>query len=71
MRMFGLFEWLPWVRARRSRELANELRAHLDMAEADRTHAVSPRATSGAAPACGSSDSAKTCDSPFTRSVAS
>jgi putative ABC transport system permease protein len=29
-------EWLPWRRARRTDELADELRAHLDMAEADR-----------------------------------
>ncbi|MFI5228233.1 MAG: ADOP family duplicated permease [Gemmatimonadales bacterium] len=32
----SLFEWLPWRRARRTRELADELRMHLDMAEADR-----------------------------------
>jgi predicted permease len=32
----SLFEWLPWVRDRRSRELADEIRAHLEMAEADR-----------------------------------
>ena len=31
-----LFEWLPWVRARRGDELAEELRTHLAMAEADR-----------------------------------
>ncbi len=31
-----MLEWLPWVRARRSRELAEEIRAHLEMAEADR-----------------------------------
>lgn len=30
-----LFDWLPWVRARRTRELADELCAHLEMAEAD------------------------------------
>ncbi len=32
----SILEWLPWVRARRSEELADELRAHLEMAEADR-----------------------------------
>ena len=32
----SVFEWLPWVRARRTRELADELRAHLEMAETDR-----------------------------------
>jgi len=31
-----ILEWLPWVRARRTRELADEFRAHLEMAEADR-----------------------------------
>jgi putative ABC transport system permease protein len=31
-----LIEWLPWVRERRTRELADELRAHLEMAETDR-----------------------------------
>jgi putative ABC transport system permease protein len=30
------FEWLPWIRARRSEELADELRAHLEMAAEDR-----------------------------------
>jgi putative ABC transport system permease protein len=30
------FEWLPWIRARRTRELADEMRVHLEMAEADR-----------------------------------
>jgi putative ABC transport system permease protein len=40
----SLLEWLPWVRERRTRELANELRAHLDMAEADRiARGESPR----------------------------
>ena len=29
-------DWLPWTRARRTRELADELRAHLELAEADR-----------------------------------
>lgn len=29
-------DWLPWTRARRTQELADELRAHLEMAEADR-----------------------------------
>ena len=29
-------DWLPWIRRRRTRELADELRAHLEMAEADR-----------------------------------
>ena len=32
----NLFEWLPWIRARRTRELADEMRVHLEMAEADR-----------------------------------
>jgi putative ABC transport system permease protein len=32
----SILEWLPWVRARRTRELADEFRAHLEMAEADR-----------------------------------
>jgi predicted permease len=32
----SIFDLLPWVRARRSRELADEIRAHLEMAEADR-----------------------------------
>ena len=32
----NLFEWLPWSRARRTRELAEEMRVHLEMAEADR-----------------------------------
>jgi predicted permease len=32
----SLFEWLPWVRARRSAELADELRTHLEMAAEDR-----------------------------------
>jgi putative ABC transport system permease protein len=32
----SILEWLPWVRTRRSEELADELRAHLEMAEADR-----------------------------------
>src|SRR5438477_10323109 len=31
----SLLDWLPWVRERRTRELADELRAHLEMAEAD------------------------------------
>ena len=32
----SLLDWLPWVRARRTRELADEIRAHLEMATADR-----------------------------------
>jgi hypothetical protein len=32
----SLLEWLPWVREHRTRELADELRTHLAMAEADR-----------------------------------
>jgi hypothetical protein len=32
----SLNDWLPWVRERRTRELGDELRAHLEMAEADR-----------------------------------
>ena len=32
----SLFDVLPWSRQRRTRELADELRAHLEMAEADR-----------------------------------
>jgi putative ABC transport system permease protein len=32
----SLIEWLPWVRERRTRELADELRMHLEMAKADR-----------------------------------
>jgi putative ABC transport system permease protein len=36
-RLFGrLFDWLPWRRARRTDELSDELRTHLDMAVADR-----------------------------------
>ena len=29
-------DWWPWARERRTHELADELRAHLDMAQADR-----------------------------------
>ncbi|HXT15947.1 MAG TPA: ABC transporter permease [Gemmatimonadaceae bacterium] len=29
------FDWLPWVRARQTRELADEMRAHLEHAQAD------------------------------------
>ena len=37
-------DWLPWVRARRTEELASELRTHLDIAEADRvSRGESPR----------------------------
>jgi predicted permease len=32
----SIFEWLPWVRARQGAELADEIRAHLELAEADR-----------------------------------
>jgi predicted permease len=32
----SVFQWLPWVRARRDAELASEICAHLEMAEADR-----------------------------------
>lgn len=32
----SVLDWLPWVRERRTRELADELRAHLEMAEAER-----------------------------------
>ena len=32
----SFLEWLPWVRERRTRELADELRTHLEMAESDR-----------------------------------
>ena len=32
----SFIEWLPWVRERRTRELADELRTHLAMAESDR-----------------------------------
>ncbi|HEY2376409.1 MAG TPA: ABC transporter permease [Gemmatimonadaceae bacterium] len=40
----SILEWLPWVRERRTRELADELRAHLEMAEADRVaRGESPR----------------------------
>ena len=36
--------WLPWLRDRRTNELADELRAHLEMAEADRVaRGESPR----------------------------
>jgi predicted permease len=31
----SLADWLPWVRAHRTHELSDELRAHLEMAEAD------------------------------------
>ena len=34
--MMNILDWLPWVRARRARELRDELRAHLEMATADR-----------------------------------
>jgi putative ABC transport system permease protein len=32
----SITDWLPWTRRRRTEELADELRAHLEMAEADR-----------------------------------
>ncbi|HEY2162739.1 MAG TPA: ABC transporter permease, partial [Gemmatimonadaceae bacterium] len=32
----SLGDWLPWVRGRRNEELADEMRAHLEMAQADR-----------------------------------
>jgi putative ABC transport system permease protein len=32
----SLFDWLPWERARRTSELSDEMRAHLEMATADR-----------------------------------
>jgi hypothetical protein len=32
----SILEWLPWIRERRTNELADELAAHLEMAEADR-----------------------------------
>ena len=32
----SLGDWLPWVRGRRNDELAEEMRAHLEMAQADR-----------------------------------
>lgn len=32
----SLIDWLPWVRDRRTRALADEIKAHLEMAEADR-----------------------------------
>jgi len=32
----SIFEWLPWLRARRTRELAEEMRIHLEMDAADR-----------------------------------
>src|SRR5690242_14743513 len=32
--VMSILEWLPWVRERRTNELADELRAHLEMAEA-------------------------------------
>src|SRR2546423_2578087 len=32
----SILEWLPWVRERRTNELADELQTHLEMAEADR-----------------------------------
>src|SRR5690349_18792396 len=32
----SLFDWLPWMRERRTAELAEEMRTHLEMAEADR-----------------------------------
>src|SRR5207253_1397769 len=35
IRSMSLLTWLPWVRERDTRELADELRAHLEMAEAD------------------------------------
>ena len=40
----SILEWLPWVRERRTKELADELQMHLEMAEADRIAAgESPR----------------------------
>ena len=40
----SLRDWWPWARERRTDELADELRAHLDMAEADRiARGESPR----------------------------
>jgi len=32
----SILDWLPWVRERRTRELADEFHAHLEMAEAER-----------------------------------
>ncbi len=32
----SLLDWLPWVRERRTKELADEMRVHLEMAESDR-----------------------------------
>jgi putative ABC transport system permease protein len=34
--LFSFLDWLPWVRERRTRELADELRAHLEIATAER-----------------------------------
>ncbi|HKW10881.1 MAG TPA: ABC transporter permease [Gemmatimonadaceae bacterium] len=40
----SLLEWLPWIRERKTNELADELAAHLEMAEADRVaRGESPR----------------------------
>jgi hypothetical protein len=32
----SVLDWLPWVRERRTNELADEMRVHLEMAESDR-----------------------------------
>ena len=32
----SILEWLPWVRERRTRELAEEMRSHIEMDAADR-----------------------------------
>jgi predicted permease len=40
----SLLDWLPWVRERRTKELADEMRVHLEMAESDRiARGESPR----------------------------
>ena len=46
----SVFDFLPWNRERRTRELADELRAHLEMAEADRmSRGASPSAAEAGA----------------------
>lgn len=39
----SFLDWLPWVRERRTNELADEMRVHLEMAEFDRVARGEPR----------------------------
>src|SRR5215467_4682762 len=46
----SVFRWLPWNRERQTDELADELRAHIEMAQADRVaRGESPSAAAAAA----------------------